>query len=93
MAEMNREQETEEILTDAGAAAQDGGDCPEQETETAEKMPEESENAGTEAAEEEGRKGLFTKKKKKDKKKKKKKKKRRTDRRFDRPSQTPDGGI
>ena len=40
MAEMNREQETEEILTDAGAAAQDGGDCPEQETETAEKMPE-----------------------------------------------------
>ena len=68
MAEMNREQETEEILTDAGAAAQDGGDCPEQETETAEKMPEESENAGTEAAEEEGRKGLFTKKKKKDKK-------------------------
>ena len=39
MAEMNREQETEEILTDAGAAAQDGGDCPEQETETAEKMP------------------------------------------------------
>jgi len=65
---MNREQETEEILTDAGAAAQDGGDCPEQETETAEKMPEESENAGTEAAEEEGRKGLFTKKKKKDKK-------------------------
>ena len=68
MAEMNREQETEEILTDAGAAARDGGDCPEQETETAEKMPEESENAGTEAAEEEGRKGLFTKKKKKDKK-------------------------
>lgn len=68
MAEMNREQETEEILTDAGAAAQDGGDCPEQETETAEKMPEESENAGTETAEEEGRKGLFTKKKKKDKK-------------------------